>query len=363
MSERDAPAPAARRKWLSKPQEVAVWLVGAGAVVSFVFWNNPPGQQEARPSGGPSTIEAAVINFIKGEAAPETDRVQPGAANTNTQANTGTGRVQPGGGSVARPAEPTAYLTSFAPAEPYPYAKPPAPPAPPPAPAGGVSGGASGGVGGRGETTVAFAGTALPGRRAGRAIDMTYVMRPGIYTCTLMMAVSSERPGPLFCQTDVPIFSQAGVSLMKKGTTITGRYESDVGQGQERINAMYASAITPDGIPVPLGATAGDSLGRTGLAGNVDTHWKERFGSAAILLLTQSSMNLAQEFLRSRLTGGGVGNTSINIQGSGIERAVGDALGAGRQVQNTVTLNQGAQVSFLLTEPIDFSDAISVEPR
>jgi type IV secretion system protein VirB10 len=357
MSDREAPAPQPKRGGMSGPQKITAYGIATAGLVGFIFWKNPTGQPEPAPSGGPATIESALITFRTPppEAPP---RPQPSPA--PAAAEVPQARPQPGGATAEAPAAPRGRMTSFTPAEPYPYAKPATPAAGAPggpAGAGGAAGGAAQ------ETRVAFAGSTIPGRRVGAAMDMTFVLRPGVYTCTLQTAVNSERPGPFFCLTDKPIRSQAGVLLMEKGTTITGSYDSQVSQGQERINAMHAFAITPSGIPVPLGATAGDGLGRAGISGDVNTHWRERFGSAALLLLSQGAMNVAQEAVRSQLASSGSSSTSINIQGSGLDRAVSDALGAGRAIQNTITKNQGEQISFLVVEPVDFSPALSLEVR
>lgn len=358
MSERDAPVPAPKRGGLSTPQRNTLWIVAAIAVLAFVFIRNPPFQEEAAPStgGGAGLIETAIIAY---RAATEPQQAQAPRPEPQNASLPGAGRPQPQGSGFAAAEAPRSRMTSFAPAEPYAFAKPPAPvqAVAAPAAAGGAPGTAAASTG------VAFASSQIPGRRAGRAIDLTFVMMPGIYSCTLQHAISSERPGPLFCLTDKPIRSPRNVLLMEQGTTITGRFDSEVGQGQERINALHAFAITPSGIPVPLGAQAGDTQGRSGLSGHVNTHWRARFGSAALLLLSQGAMNLAQEAVRSQLSAGGIGNTSINIQGSGLDRAISDALGAGRAIQNTVTLKQGEQITFLVVEPVDFSDALDVVPR
>ncbi|TPG46004.1 hypothetical protein EAH89_25615 [Roseomonas nepalensis] len=355
MSDREEPAVAKKPGGLSGPQKTTLLVLGTAGVLAFVFWRNPPGQEEPRPTGGPSAIEAAMINFRS--PVPETS-VPPRPQPEQAQAQIPAARPQPGN-QGSGPAAPRGRMTSYAPVEPYAYAKPATPAA---AAQAGVSGmPVSAGVGTPQETRVAFAGSTIPGRRVGAAMDMTFVLRPGVYTCELQTALNSERPGPFFCLTDKPIRSQAGVLLMEKGTTITGTYDSQVGQGQERINGLNAFAITPSGIPVPLGAQAGDSLGRTGMAGNVNTHWRERFGSAALLLLSQGAVNIAQDAVRSGLSGSG--STSINIQGAGLDRAITDALGAGRTIQNTVTKNQGEQISFLVVEPVDFSPALSLDVR
>lgn len=228
---------------------------------------------------------------------------------------------------------------------------------------GSSSGAAGTGQEGRaaGPTSVAWAGTQIAGHKAGPAIDQTLTLMPGLYSCTLDVAISSERPGPFFCHTKQDIKSPLNVTLMKAGTRIRGETRSDVGTGQSRIMSLSAIAWTPEGIPVPLGAPFGDEQGRIGMSGSLDTHLWSRIGGAVILMLTQGAFQAATAALQSSLSSGS-GNTFFNLNSGGIESAVAGAVRNGSAIQNTVTLNQGAEVTFFVTEPISFADALTLSP-
>lgn len=227
----------------------------------------------------------------------------------------------------------------------------PARPAAQPASGSGAGSGQPGEGGGA--TTVAFAGRRLGGARAGAAIDTSLVLMPGVYSCILDTAVSSERPGPFQCHTDEPIKSPANVPLMREGTVIIGSFQSDVRQGQARIPAVTVTAWTPEGIPVPLGAVVGDELGRTGMPGMVDRHLAERFGGAFMLLFSQGAIDMA----RSALTQGN-GNSTVNLNTGGVQSMASEALRSSIGIPNTVMKHQGERISFFITEPVSFADAI-----
>lgn len=211
------------------------------------------------------------------------------------------------------------------------------------------------------ETTVAFQGQTLPGGRAGAAIDTSLVMMPGVYGCILDVAVNSERPGFFQCHTTDDILSPAGVVLMKAFTTIVGHTQGgeNVRPGQARIPSIVATAWTPDGIPVPLGnAQASDALGRAGMDGRVNRHLAERFGGAAMLILSQSALDIARASLM-----GGNGNSMVNINTGAVQGVASEALRASINIPNTVEKNQGEAVAFVLTAPISFEGAIRLRAR
>lgn len=230
----------------------------------------------------------------------------------------------------------------------------------------GVGGGGSGSAQrGPRATSVAYQASEVPGRRAGPAIDTTLTLMPGLYGCTLATGISSERDGPFFCTNDAPIVSPAGVTLMEKGSTIVGNYRSQVGPGQSRILSLAAWGYTPQGVPVPLGAQASDPLGRTGIPGEVNTHFWPRMGSAVLLLASQGAISAAQAALQAGIQSGGRGNTYLNlpIGSSGIEGALAEAIRAGTAVQSTVEKSPGERIAFLVTEPISFADSYDLEVR
>ena len=53
------------------------------------------------------------------------------------------------------------------------------------------------------------------------------------------------------------------------------------------------SSLTPAGVSVALGGIGADALGRSGQTGQVDTHFWERFGSAALISVFGMAPQLA----------------------------------------------------------------------
>lgn len=211
-------------------------------------------------------------------------------------------------------------------------------------------------------THVAFAPTVMTGGKAGPAMHLTYVMMPQTIPCALDTAMDSTLAGPIMCHTTQDILSPAHVLLLPSGTTVVGSYKNDVRNGQHRLFALTGNAITQDGIPVPLNSPVGDGLGRTGIEGDVDNHYSERFGAAIALTATQAAMTLGQ----AALTKGNQSNTNFNFSGGGsggIESLALEMLRQQGSIPPTISVPPGAIVSIVVDHPIDFSEAMHVEKR
>ena len=211
-------------------------------------------------------------------------------------------------------------------------------------------------------TTVAFAGSAMPGLRAGPAIDLTFVMPPGLYRLVLAAPLNSERGGTFFGILPEAIRSPAGVTLMERGSRLWGAYKSEVGPGQERIVSAAAWGLTPNGVPVPLGeAVVADGSGRAGMPGSLNSHFWSRFGGAITLMVTQGAFQAASAALQASLTRGS-GNAYLNLNTSSLDAALAATLRNSLNIQATVDVPAGTEIAFLLNQPVDFADAYRLAP-
>ncbi|GAA0574529.1 hypothetical protein GCM10009416_11540 [Craurococcus roseus] len=316
-------------------------MVGTAALVAVVFWQNPGAHApETAPPASHTLSRASNVEIAAG--APPAATPAPAAPSGPPAA--------PQPPAVGAAAERPARMTSFA------VASPPAPAASPASAAAAASPNAGS------ATNVAFKGETIVGGRAGRAMDLVNTLMPGLYKCTLDVAISSERSGPFFCHTTDDIKSPGRVTLMEAGTVIQGSYQSDVRPGQARILSMAAVATTPNGIPVPLGAPVGDALGRIGMEGAVNRHVMEKFGAATFLLLGQGAISSVQAALQGLASSGG-GNTFLNLQTGSVQSVVAEVLRGNIGIQNTVEVNQGEEIAFLVTAPISFADSYRLRPR
>jgi type IV secretion system protein VirB10 len=211
-------------------------------------------------------------------------------------------------------------------------------------------------------TGVAYKPITIEGGQAGAAIDYTYKMLPQHIPCALDVAMDSSLPGAISCHTRVDVLSPVHVLLMPAGTLIEGQYKSDVKTGQQRLFAFAGTAYTPEGIPVPLNSEVSDSLGRTGIPGEVDNHYPERFGAALALNLLEMGTQLAQAGLSQG------GNQYINVGGgggggSGMSSIANTILQHQIDIPPTIYVQPGTVITVVVDHIIDFSHAIKVTTR
>ena len=339
------------RRWRSGWRLVALWTVGCTAVIGFVFWRDAHKTVPAHATAvGPQLGQfvptpefrhsiVPVANAMPAVTLPPPSVLPPPRAPA-PQVSNAFGPT-PVTGAVSH----APRMLTFAPGTFPTDSRPPA--------VGPSAAAVPGNEPAR--SAVAFKPTAIPGLKAGPAMDMTFTMMPGVVTCLLDNALDTTKPGKVFCHTDETVYSPLGVKLMEAGTRIVGDYQSDIGMGENRVGAMAAYAITPNGVPVPLGSfPMGDGLGRGGFDGELDTHPWARIGSALLLLTTQGAIGAAQTALQQR----GTSYTNINV--GSLDYALAEVVRSSANVRNTLRVNQGSRIGLLVAQPIDFSDAYAL---
>lgn len=344
-ADREVSAVASRRRQLDPKWKLGAAAAGSVAVVCFIFWWNP-GQKEP-PEPKPTTDSIRQTVSYEGPPAPPT--TPPPAATPPAQALPPPAAPSmaalgvPAGNSKAP--DPGTRLYSYA------------------APSGSNrESGETNHLPEAPTTSVAFKGAAIPGGKAGRALDQTYMLMPGIHLCVLEVAIQSDLPGAIFCHLKDDALSPRNVVLMRAGTRITGEYKNNVANGQSRIFTMAGFAITPEGVPVPLDAPMGDGLGRAGIEGSVDNHYPERFGGAVLLTLLDTTTSLAQSYMQSNSRNGN-SQFNFNSGGNGMQSLAGQVLQKQIDIPPTITVNHGEVVSITIRYPIDFSDSYKLRNR
>lgn len=340
--EREVSAAAEGRRPLNKKQALALFVLGGGAFVAFVFHRDatkappepkpPIGQIGMVLSGPPPPVPAPPPSTLAVLATPPVPP-SPGASLATALPPSG----RPGQTEATR-----RRVYSYGTAQ---TAQQPQAAAASATPLGDASGEPQ-------RPSVAFKASRVPGIKAGAALDRTYLLMPSVVKCVTDIAIDTTQPGAILCHTTETMRSPLGVVLMEKGTTITGTY-GGVQQGQGRFPAVAATAITPNGVPVELGAPMTDALGRSGVDGDVDNHFGARFGAAVLLLASQGAIQVAQSALQAQNKGGSYTNLSLGT----VEGPVTEVLRRTLDISPTISVPQGREIAFLTTKPIDFSDA------
>jgi type IV secretion system protein VirB10 len=159
-------------------------------------------------------------------------------------------------------------------------------------------------------------------RRTDALIPQGYVIR-GI----LETAIQSDLPGMVRATTVEDVYSFDGRRiLIPKGTMLTGEYRSGLARGQSRVLIIWTRVLRSDGVSLALGSYGTDDLGRSGLTGDVDHHYLERFGSAILLTM--------------------IGGASQYVVGLGEK-----SQNSGQQIQTTTTNPITGEVTTTTTQP------------
>jgi type IV secretion system protein VirB10 len=188
--------------------------------------------------------------------------------------------------------------------------------------------------------TPAVAASLLPTRR--------FLLAKGAFIdCTLETAIDSTLPGMTTCITATDTFSADGtVVLLERGTKLVGETRGQVQQGMARIFVLWSEARTPAGVVVPLASPATDELGRSGLSGEVNRHFWDRFGAAILLTVINGAV---QAEVNSQNKGGSVSispSTSTDVMGEVLRSTVG--------IPPTITKAQGERIQVFVARDVDF---------
>jgi type IV secretion system protein VirB10 len=173
-------------------------------------------------------------------------------------------------------------------------------------------GGAPGayGVGGPGRVPAGFDGQGgQPGESLGARLQPTplsgvsanvlrtqpYLLTTGtLMPCVLQTAMDSTLPGFVTCVIPQDVLGKTGIVLLDRGTKVVGQFQGGVRQGVERMFVLWTRAETPQGVVINLDSPATDPLGRSGMDGEVDSHFWKRFGGALLLSTVEGALSTGQ---------------------------------------------------------------------
>jgi type IV secretion system protein VirB10 len=177
--------------------------------------------------------------------------------------------------------------------------------------------------------------------------------------CAGDTAFDSTEAGISTCTVTKNVYSDDGrVVLIERGSQINSQYRSNLSPGQKRVFVLSARIETPHGVTVEIDSPAADALGRMGIEGYVDNHWRQRIGAAMLLGLTQDAIG----YLSTR---GGNSSGSVvyeNTQQQGNDMAT-RVLDSTINIPPTLTQNQGAEFTIVVARDLDFGSVYALQPE
>ena len=217
---------------------------------------------------------------------------------------------------------------------------------------------AGGGSGGGTELAGMLRPTVTVATAAGVLPDRRWLLPKGAFIdCTLETAIDSTLPGMTSCVTATDVWSADGsVVLMERGTKLVGETRSGVAQGQKRLFVLWNEARTPLGVTVALGSPGTDALGRSGVTGEVDTHFAARFGAAILISLIDAG---AAAVVAAQSDGNG----SVVIAPQGASNVMSEVLRSTVNIPPTIRVAQGERVAVLVARDVSFREVYAIAKR
>jgi type IV secretion system protein VirB10 len=120
--------------------------------------------------------------------------------------------------------------------------------------------------------------------------------RGSMIPATLITGINSDLPGNITAQVSQNVYDSATgrFLLIPQGSKLLGKYDSRVAYGQRRVLIAWNDIIFPDGATLQLNSMAGtDSLGYSGFKDQVDNHYLHIFGTAILVSLIGTGMDIA----------------------------------------------------------------------
>jgi type IV secretory pathway VirB10-like protein len=190
--------------------------------------------------------------------------------------------------------------------------------------------------------------------RANKLHNLGYLILEGkLLDAVLESAINSDLPGRLRAVLRNDIYGEQGrIVLLPAGTRLIGQYNSAVRKGQARVFVIWQRAIRPDGVEILLDSFGTDALGRAGIAGEVDNHYREIFAVSAMLSIIGAGASNA-----------GVGasdqpNSESNYR-SEIQRSFSQTaqqlLSPYAQMPPTIHVPQGQRINVFVNRDLDFT--------
>jgi type IV secretion system protein VirB10 len=184
--------------------------------------------------------------------------------------------------------------------------------------------------------------------RAQRLPTQRLLLPKGAFVdCTLETAIDSTLPGMTTCVMATDSFSADGrVVLLERGTKLVGETQGDVQQGAARVFVVWRQARTPQGVVVSLDSPGTDELGRSGLPGDVNRHFWQRFGAAILVSVIDGALQAAGQ--------SGSGSDTVIVNPGGTQGVMTEVLKHTISIPPTIVKHQGDRIQVLVARDLDF---------
>jgi type IV secretion system protein VirB10 len=197
-------------------------------------------------------------------------------------------------------------------------------------------------------TTLLRPGVATPARAQTLPTQQFLLPKGAFIDCTLETAIDSTLPGMTTCVTATDTFGVDGkVVLLERGSKLVGETRGEVQNGSARVFVLWTEARTPTGVLAPLDSPGTDELGRSGLPGEVNRHFWDRFGAAVLVSVIDGAVQAAAQSTNR-------GGSAVIFNPSTSQDALTEVLKGSINIAPTITKHQGDRIQILVARDLDF---------
>lgn len=181
--------------------------------------------------------------------------------------------------------------------------------------------------------------------------------RGSVIPATMITGIISDLPGRITAQVSQHIYDSATghFLLIPQGTKLLGRYDSKVSFGQSRVLVVWTDVIFPDGSTLQIGGMAGtDSQGYGGFSDKVNNHYFRTFGSAALVALIGTGIDMAVPESSTPATQDTASDATRRNFAETFGRVAEQTISKNLNVQPTIQIRPGYKFNVLVDQDIVF---------
>ena len=162
-------------------------------------------------------------------------------------------------------------------------------------------------------------------------------------------ALDSSLPGQTRAVISEDVFSYDGSRLLiPRGSRLIGRYRSGLKVSQRRVTIAWDRIILPTDQTIRISAFGGDALGRSGVTGEVDTRFLQRFGSAALISIISAAPSAAASKVQD-----GTAADVLQDVGDDLADATDSVIGEYLSIGPVIHVDPGARVTVMVDRDLE----------
>lgn len=199
----------------------------------------------------------------------------------------------------------------------------------------------------------------LPNRVASQ-MSPYELKRGSVIPATLITGLNSDLPGRISAQVSRNVYDSAtGYRLLiPQGSKLFGRYDSKLSFGQERLLVLWTDLVFPDGSTLQIAGMAGtDPEGYGGFNDRVDRHLLRTFGSAALVALIGTGIDMSLPQSSTLATQDTASDAARRNFAESFGRVAEQTISRNLDVQPTIRIRPGYNFNVLVDQDIVFPSA------